>query len=308
MKRLFLMIIVLILSIQSRDPANAQESEIKISTMKISLMPEYDNPQVLVIYKGRVSSDVELPALIKFNILPGVDPHVASVTPSGAHIHDPFEVKSADGYSYAEFTLQERAFQLEYYFNAFAANVKQKSFSYSFKSYYRIVNFSYEVQQPLGSSNFITSPASFRAEADDKGIIHHLVSAGSMAAGETKGVSVSYFKPDNETSLQKSEGKEEGMGVYGVISIIVLIVIVGLLIYTYTGRNIRGRGKIQRAGAKRMKNARKKEKIKPDEETLSQSEKIEFISGKAPRFCSNCGERVKPESKFCGNCGNSLEA
>ena len=308
MKRLFLMIIVLILSIQSRHPANAQESEIKISTMKISLMPEYDNPQVLVIYRGRVSSDVELPALIKFNILPGVDPHIASVTPSGAHIHDPFEVKSADGDSYAEFTLQERAFQLEYYFSPFAANVKQKSFSYSFKSHYRIVNFSYEVQQPLGSSNFITSPTSFRTEADDKGIIHHQVSAGSMAAGETKGVSVSYFKPDSETSLQKSEREEEGIGVYGIISLAVLIVLVGLLIYTYTGRNIRGRGKIQRAGAKRMKNARKKEKRKPDEETRSQSEKVEFISGRAPRFCSNCGERVNPEAKFCGNCGNSLKA
>ena len=307
MKRQFLMIIVLIVSIQSRETANAQESETEISTMKISLMPEYDNPQVLVIYRGRVSPDVDLPVLMKFNILPGVDPHIASVTPTGAHIHDPFEVKRANGDSYAEFVLQERAFQLEYYFNAFAPDVKQKSFCYSYKSHYRIVSFSYEVQQPLGSSNFITSPTSFRTEADDKGIVHHQVSAGSVAAGETKRVSVSYFKPDNETSLQKSERKDEGIGVYGIISIIVLIVLVGLLIYTYKGKNFIGRGKIQRAGAKRMKNARKKETKKPEEQTQAQSEKIEFISERAPSFCSNCGERVKPEAKFCGSCGNSLE-
>lgn len=307
MKRLFLMTVVLLLSLQNQHPANAQENEIKISTMKISLMPEYDKPEVLVIYRGRVSSEVELPALIKFNIFPGVEPHVASVTPTGSHIHDPFEVKSADGDSYAEFTLREREFQLEYYFNPFAPKAKQKSFNYSYKSYYAIANFSYEVQQPLGSSSFTTSPASFRSNSDDKGIIHHQVLAGSMAAGETKAVSVSYFKPDNETSLQKSEHKEDGIGVYGIISITVLIVLVGLLIYAYISKTTRGRGKIQRAGAKRMKNVRKKEKITSNEGTRPQSEKIDFISGKVPRFCTNCGERVNPEAKFCGNCGNAQE-
>jgi len=232
--------------------AIAQDTNIGISTMKISLWSEYDNSNVLVMYRGRVSANVILPATIKFNIIPGVEPHVASVTPTNDHIHDPFDVKDEDGETYVSFLLKERDFAIEYYYKAFPPAGSYKSFIYNYKSYYPINNFSYEIQQPISATNFITEPSSIRSVSDSRGILNHLVLAGGVAAGETKTVNVSYFKSSAKTSLQLLENPEGKWSTYNIISTSVLVILVSLLIRSYYKKGRRGGSKIQRAGAKRV--------------------------------------------------------
>lgn len=290
--------IMFLMVLLSANVSFPQEKKISISKLAISLWPEYDNSQVLVMYRGSVSGDVQLPAEIQFNILPGtVDPHVASVTLTGLHIHDPFEVKVDDKGTYVSFVLKERNFHLEYYFNPFTPGVNDKVFSYSYKTYYQVSNFSYEVQQPIGAFDFQTTPISFQEYKDEKGITHSQVSAGSLAAGETKNVSVSYFKSSLESSLEKLEKSEKSTDVYTIISTGVLIFLVGLMVYSYFGKSAKKRSKVQRAGAKRKTHAAHKNANEP-------SEKLIYRSDKRPNFCNNCGEKVEKDSYFCGNCGN----
>ena len=278
----------------------AQEKNISISKLAISLWPEYDNSQVLVMYRGSVSVDVQLPAEIHFNILPGtINPHVASVTLTGAHIHDPFEIKVDDSGTYVSFVLKERNFHLEYYFDPYTPGVHDKVFSYSYKTSYQISNFSYEVQHPVGAFDFKTTPISFQEFTDDKGITHSLVSAGSLAAGETKNVSVSYFKSSTETSLQKIEKSEKGTDIYTLISTGVVILLVGIMIYTYFGNSAKKRSKVQRAGAKRKTPKAQTNATEPPE-------KLDYRSDNVPNFCSNCGEKVDTNVVFCGSCGKEI--
>ena len=290
-------LIMILVVLQSANILFAQEQNITISKLAISLWPEYDNSQVLVMYKGSVSGDVQLPTEIQLNIRPGAtDLHVASVTLAGSHIHDPFDVKDDEKGTYASFVLKERNFHLEYYFNPFKPGVNDKVFNYSYKAYYPVINFSYEVQKPVGSLDFQTTPPSFQNFTDEKGILHFQVSAGSLAAGETKKVSVSYFKSSPETSLQKLEKKEKGTEIYTLISTGVLILLVGLMVYSYFGKSAKKRSKVQRAGAKRKKNAAHSEGNRPPE-------KLVYRSDREPNFCSNCGEKVEKDAHFCGSCG-----
>jgi len=292
--RLLIMLTVL----QSATFSLAQEKNISISKLAISLWPEYDNSQVLVMMRGSVSGDVQLPAEIHFNILPGItDPHVASVTLTGAHIHDPFEIKIDDEGTYVSFVLKEPKFQLEYYFNPFTPGVYDKAFSFSYKTYYPVGNFSYEVQQPVGSLDFSTTPISFQVFTDEEGILHSRVSAGSLAAGEMKNVSVSYYKSSSETSLQKLEKSEKGIDIYMLISTGVLILLVGMMIYSYFRKSAKKRGKVQRAGAKRMAASASAKANKSDDKLVYRSDKI-------PNFCNKCGEKADKGAHFCGNCGN----
>lgn len=290
--------IMILTVLLSANVSFAQEKNISISKLAISLWPEYDNDQVLVMYRGRVSGDVQLPTEIHFNILPGtVDPHVASVTLTGLHIHDPFEVKVDDKGTYVSFVLKEMNFHLEYYFNPFTPGVHDKVFSYSYKTYYAVSNFSYEVQQPVGAIDFQTTPISFQEYKDERGITHSQVSAGSLAAGETKKVSVSYYKSSSESSLQKLEKSEKGTNIYTIISTGVLIFLVGLMVYSYFGKSAKKRSKVQRAGAKRKTHTVHTNANEP-------SEKLVYRSDRRPKFCNNCGEKVEKDSYFCGNCGN----
>ncbi|MCH7886411.1 MAG: zinc ribbon domain-containing protein [Candidatus Marinimicrobia bacterium] len=288
---------IMLMVLPSATVSFAQEKNISISKLAISLWPEYDNSQVLVMYRGSVSGDVQLPAEIHFNILPGtIDPHVASVTLTDAHIHDPFEVKVDDKGTYVSFVLKERNFHLEYYFNPFTPGVNDKAFSFSYKTYYPVSNFSYEVQQPVGAFDFKTTPISFQEFTDEKGITHSQVSAGSLAAGETKNVSVSYYRSSSETSLQKLEKSEKSTDIYTLISIGVLILLVGIMIYSYFGKSAKKRSKVQRAGAKRKTHTAHTKANEPTEKLVYRSENV-------PNFCSNCGEKVDTDAVFCGSCG-----
>ena len=294
--------LILIMSLQGVGTALAQDNNIVISSMKISLWSEYDNPNLLVMYRGSVSANVNLPATIRFNIVPGIDPHVASVTPTNEHIHDPFDVKDEDGDTYVTFLLKERDFAIEYYYKAFPPAGSNKSFIYNYKSYYPINNFSYEIQQPISATNFFTQPSSIRADSDSRGIINHLVLAGGVAAGETKTVSVSYFKSSAKTSLQLLENPEGKWSAYNMISTIVLIILVGLLIMSYYKKGGRRGSKIQRAGAKRV--ALKVQRH--NQERKNPNKKLNYRSDRVPHFCSNCGEKVEVGTNFCGSCGNPL--
>ena len=280
----------------------AQNTNIGISTMKISLWSEYDNPNVLVMYRGRVSANVILPATIKFNIIPGVEPHVASVTPTNDHIHDPFDVKDEDGETYVSFLLKERDFAIEYYYKAFPPAGSYKSFIYNYKSYYPINNFSYEIQQPISATNFITEPSSIRSVSDSRGILNHLVLAGGVAAGETKTVNVSYFKSSAKTSLQLLENPEGKWSTYNIISTSVLVILVSLLIRSYYKKGRRRGSKIQRAGAKRVA-----QKVQSqDQKRIIPNKNLKYRSDRVPQFCSNCGEKLEVGTNFCGSCGNSI--
>jgi len=294
--------LILYMSLQHSSLILAQENAIDISTMKISLWSEYDNPNVLVMYKGRVSSNVKLPVTIKFSIIPDIEPHVASVTPANEHIHDPFDVGIEDGDTYVTFLLTEREFAIEYYYRAFPTLGSNKSFIYNYKSYDQINNFTYEIQQPISATNFITQPSSIRSIPDDKGILNHLVLAGRVAAGETKTVSVSYFKSSKKTSLQLLENPDGKWSTYNIISTIALTMLVGLLINSYYQKG-RGKGSgIQRAGAKRVA-----QKVKiHNQQKSNPTEKLKYRSDRVPQFCSNCGEKVDIGTKFCGSCGNQL--
>ena len=293
-------LIIMSMVLPSATVSFAQEKNISISKLAISLWPEYDNSQVLVMYRGSVSGDVQLPADIRFNILPGTkNPHVASVTLTGAHIHDPFEIKVDDKGTYVSFVLKEPTFHLEFYFNPFTPGVNDKAFSYSYKTYYQVSNFSYEVQQPVGAFDFKTTPISFQEFTDEKGITHSQVSAGSLAAGETKKVSVSYYKSGLETSLQKIEKSEKGTDIYTIISTGVLILLIGIMIYSYYGNSAKKRSKVQRAGAKRKTHTARAKANEPSETLIYRSDNV-------PNFCSNCGKEVDYNAVFCGSCGKQI--
>ena len=298
-----LLVLVLFISLQYGDVAFAQERSIDISTMKISLWSEYDNSNLLVMYKGRVSSNVILPVRIKFSIIPGIEPHVASVTQTNEHIHDPFDIINEEGDTYVSFLLKEREFAIEYYYKAFPPLGSNKSFIYNYKSYYPINSFSYEIQQPISATNFITQPSSIRTVSDSKGILNHLVLTGSVAAGEIKTVNVSYFKSSKKTSLQLLENPDGKWSTYNIISTIVLVILVGLLIKSYYKKSRRRGSGIQRAGAKRVA-----QKVRIHNQTSkTPTEKLKYRSDRIPRFCSSCGEKVEVGTNFCGSCGNQLD-
>ena len=60
-------IVVLSIIILSLVPGSASaQEEINLDTLQVDLWPEYDKPEMLVIYRIQLSEDVQLPTTLSF--------------------------------------------------------------------------------------------------------------------------------------------------------------------------------------------------------------------------------------------------
>ena len=49
------------------------QSPVPLEILNIALWPEYDQPEVLIIYRGQIAEDVPLPAQVSFDLPADVD-------------------------------------------------------------------------------------------------------------------------------------------------------------------------------------------------------------------------------------------
>jgi hypothetical protein len=66
-KRIHLICLLVVLLCLPALSSHAQEP-VSLSTFNVALWPEYDQPTLLVIYKGQIAPQVSLPAEITFRI------------------------------------------------------------------------------------------------------------------------------------------------------------------------------------------------------------------------------------------------
>ena len=88
-----------------------------ISSLEVSLWPEFDHPEVLVIYRGRLDADTPLPVPVEILIPAGSGgpSAVAYVTPDGQRFNQQYTTREEGDWLAISFDLEAQGFQLEYY-------------------------------------------------------------------------------------------------------------------------------------------------------------------------------------------------
>ncbi|HKI86381.1 MAG TPA: hypothetical protein VKA53_06525, partial [Thermoanaerobaculia bacterium] len=108
--------ILILLGLPSLAPAAPlqEAEEPAIEHLQVSLWPEYDRPDVLVMLDGEIGSEAGLPATLSLPIPAGVTPHaVAWRDASGLKVAN-YTLSTRNSRELVRMTLPQRGFHLEY--------------------------------------------------------------------------------------------------------------------------------------------------------------------------------------------------
>lgn len=255
-----------------------------IQRLNVQVMPEFDDPRVLVVVQGRLADDAGLPQTLSFRVPRGAQMNQMAIInmADGQPAARPFDLRddSADNrWSIATYTVDNPHFFFEYYFNPLGAN-PQKQLTFTVSPLQSVADLVLEVQQPRTAEAFTTDPAADGQRTDTYGLTLHQFRVGALEVGTETAVTIQYTKTDSTPSVprQNTTSPASVAGAGATISPWVFVlsaaaVVGGIAVFAW----LRTRQLI----------------VKP-------------VSASAPNYCPHCGVRQRAGSQYCHACGAEL--
>lgn len=301
MKKWYLTLIVLLVMVFP-DHVSAQDGP-TIDSLEIDLWPEYDKPEMLVIYRVELSADVSPPVELKFRIpLEAGEPNAVAVRGTdGSLLTAPYERVVDGDWSVISLTATEPGLQIEYYDPQIKINNTKRAFQYTWPGDYQVESFSIQVQQPFDASDVKITPAENAVFSGSDGLSYHTVKLGSQLAGVPTQVSIEYNKSSDQLSVERLPvqpvepitsnitGRMNmtyipwGLGIFGLS-----LLTGGIYWYWQLGKQQQK----PKASLKRRRSAvySRRSKITSDDTV----------------YCFQCGKRAEVSDRFCRSCGTKL--
>jgi zinc ribbon protein len=278
--------------------SGTEQGDTKIHFMNVEIWPEYDDPRVLVIYRGALEPDLATPRDFSFLVPTGAEIHMAgAIDENGGHVHGLYTTEDrGDGLTEVSYSLPNPTFYMEFYYDPLGDD-DLRDFTYPLVSPFPITQLLVSVQHPRRADEFAVTPVSTRVVQDEQGLSYHVVGFDSLAAGESESVSVRYRKSDREFSVAAQDAAGAGADPEGADKRAmkgILIFAAGLLLLVI----------VYGVFTSTQKSAAREARTAPGARTTrSYGGPPRALSSDA-RFCTQCGEGITATDKFCRACGH----
>jgi hypothetical protein len=306
---LFLILTALAGSVQAQDTPT-------VSSLEITLWPEFDKPEVLVIYRGMLTADTPLPVPLEIHLPARVaqPSAVAYVAEDGQRFNQEHTTRVEDESLVVSFELATPSFQLEYYDTLPVDSAGQRNYEYTYVADYPITALSLEFQVPPTAEGFALEPAADSVTQQSDGLTYHLVQAGTVEQGETNSWTFTYQKADEDLTISgfvqpdapeaaaPSPMEDTGNSAVWIFLVaFVALIAVGVAAFwlgrraqpisqppppSSTRHKRRGGGRGEQPGIQRTP-------LPGSQEAL---------------FCHQCGAELRSDSEFCHRCGIKVRA
>jgi hypothetical protein len=283
--------------------AQAQPATARIEQLHIAIWPEYDRPGVLVVYRFRLASDTQLPAMVTLPIPASVgEPTaVAWQGPDGRLLVARSTHWVEGDRALVSVEMKSLNGQLEFYDDL---NVLEQARSYSFSwpGGVELGALAFEVQQPLGAGNLVLSPPADRRVRGSDGMTYAWIDHGPQSAAATPIVTLKYDKATPGLSVGERQAAVPAdpvppppLPVASDDDASALPWLLGglavVLLAFGAGRYLWPAGDSEKPAA----DASDGPPPAPRE-----------TKGGPAAFCSNCGAKLDAGGKFCASCGAQL--
>lgn len=195
------------------------DKPLTVGRMKITIMPEYDSPAVLVVQEGKFADKDAFPRQARFTLPKEVTrlTDVCSLSPGGHHFCQIFTLHYEKDFSYIDIKLPYSDFFIDYQYAPFTVKpASARDFTFNLHADYAISLLEVHVQEPLGAKDFAVEPLTQdRYEKD--GFSYSKYVLKDINAGETKSFRVKYYKQraapsvDEKFSAMLTPGIFKGM-------------------------------------------------------------------------------------------------
>jgi hypothetical protein len=281
--------------------ASAQAGE-DFSGLTVALWPEYDRPEVLVIYRMTLPEDLALPATVRVPI-PADAPALTAVAyrdPTSGLINAAYDRQDGDAFDTVSIEASVRELQLEYY-DPLPIDGAARNYAFVWPGGATIGDFGFEVQQPLAAESFQMTPSASTTGADPLGMVNYGLDLGAVTPADRPSVSLSYQNPSGGLSadLVQTAGPlatpiPSTGGPLQVTSILPWIFLIAGVILIVGG------------GIYYLRVVRVGERKPRPRHRPSPASKTSVEVDASPVFCHNCGAQATASDRYCRACGTPL--
>jgi hypothetical protein len=294
--RKWVVVIAILAALFAPLSASAQ-SEVSINTLNVELWPEYDRPDMLVIYHLTLAADTLLPTEISLPIPQAAgDPHVVAVGQTLQTVSDQnvnFKLEEDGEWTNVKITMTGPALQLEYYI-PLEKDFPARHFSLTLQEDYDISDLTLGFRLPVDGHDLLSSLPLKQVSAGQNDQLIYEGEYGQLPAGKAITWTIDYQKDNNVLSIAGAKLEPTGPitsnisfskylpWILGGVGI--LLIAGGIVYYTLTGR-------------RREKTARRRHARPKSEKKVETGEAV---------YCHQCGQRAQPGDRFCRICGTPL--
>ena len=293
---LFLLVILITGSVKA-------QGDLIFDRLQVDIWPEYDRPDVLVIYRITLSSELSLPVSMSVKI-PRVagKPHVVSMQGVDGLLYNlDYTITVEDEWLNVSFTSLSPEVHLEYYDPRLSRSRDSRSFEFLWPGDYTVSEMVVRIQQPVEAENLEIFPEMGLDREGEDGLTYYSVVVGSVNVGTPVAIQILYQKDQDTLSqrLQPVQPVEPIMpqtlgwatfievlpwtlGVFGV-----LLIVGGGFWYWQSG------SKVPNPIPRFFTSSGNKEAIK-----LTRDVEV---------YCFECGKRAMPGDVYCRSCGSNLD-
>lgn len=281
--------------------AQTEEEGMRVEGMSVSILPEYDDPSVLVMAQGDFAGDFT-PQEVEFVLPLGAEVTQACglTQPDQEHLCQPYILSQEGDSMILRYTLPLPTFFFEYYYDPVEDPAAPRNVEYLFQPTYPVDSLLVEVQEPLGAADFTLEPSSQQVFSDDQGFRYFYYDYEALTPDEPVSLDISYLKNDANTSVEPRAQTgaagiptEDDGGLNRVFLVVVSLGVIGLLAFLAFGR---------RAG--QMATAA----VSPGTAGGRKATTRAAAPASAPSgggFCFECGHQLQTSHRFCPSCGTA---
>lgn len=276
----------------------AAQDQITIQTLDVSLWPEYDRAEMLVIYHMMVNAG-SFPVQMDFRIPADASLHTIAIGAAPETVTDQgleYTTRPDGDWLVISANVTGPAIQLEYYDPNLKVDGAERTFAYAWLSDYAVENMEVIFQQPFGADRF-TSTLTLQDDGihNDK-LQYYFSEVDSVPAGEkfsfqigyqknTDALSASYLEVEPAAPVDENTPGRISLNntlPYIIGGLGVVMILGGFIYYWQAGRftSKRSRRRSHSSGG-------------------TEAEGVEH-------YCPQCGTRAKAGDRFCRTCGARL--
>jgi hypothetical protein len=283
-------------------------SKMTIAKLQVDIWPEFDRPNVLVIYHITLSPDTSLPATLTLHIpgQTGGPYNLAMKDADGLLYNLDYKTPAMEnGLLAITFTTPTPEIQLEYYDPALKRQGNIRTFEYRWSGDYTVESFIVVVQQPTTATDMQFQPNMGSSSKAADGFNYFTKIVGLVDETSPVFIHLTYDKADNNLSstsqpvqpvqpvTPKTSGRISFIDAlpWAIGSLVGVVVGAGLLYYWQSIRQRRESG------------AYRRDRHRPSH---SPRQAGTAASSRTVVYCHQCGRMANPGDVFCRACGARL--
>jgi hypothetical protein len=275
-------LILLVLILIGTTAAFAQQ-EVVIDNIYLEIRPEFDRPEVLVIYTIALSESLNYPVdlTVKIPASSGGPAAVWEVV-EGAPVETTYNVSEDGDWVSVNIQTETPVVYIDFYDPEFIVQNSTRSYTYNYPPGLISNLVELIIWQPAQTENFQTSIEQLQLFTDDQGRNYHVVNFNPDELDRLK-VDFSY----DSTRISDSSGSTE-IDWMGILPWALGILGAGIVAFGLFNSSF---------GSGQKRKSRKKKKAYPGKN----------INKQGSNFCHSCGSEMSKTDKFCSECGEKTK-